>query len=388
MLAVVMAAAGAGRRSLLPWEAWEVESPWSLCRYDVAPIGGQTAAVCASLHLRLAGCCVRFFPVLFLRSLFLLSFVIDLLFFLCRDDSPNRPAVSQRGNLPLHAGRARINNPHGQIMPRVRSPRTSKVPAKAQGHGENDQRAPDNNNNRRAAFRTWPQEELLGAGGVPVEREGVPITSLAAFSVPGAAEGPGAGLDRRRRPGRCRVVMVVAGWSDGGWAVAPCGYGYADHGCGGAAEGGGDGAPPPVDGGWAEREESGGETVGVSSLSSVNGDLATGDTGGFGPALYFTCQVCFLQFLPLSRAKVVLRIFFRGDQGLYGGREGGGQGGGAGWRCKSTELYSLAWIRTVRHVAGRGGVWSVRLGRKLAQGRWVDVGQPRPRRRGAKRSYV
>ncbi|CAN0102174.1 unnamed protein product, partial [Laminaria digitata] len=65
----------------------------------------------------------------------------------------------------------------------------------------------------------WPGE----GGGVPSEREGVPISSLAAFLVRGGG------------CGSC-VSMVAAGWVDGRWAVAACFDG--DDGFGGGDGGG------------------------------------------------------------------------------------------------------------------------------------------------------
>ncbi|CAB1109957.1 unnamed protein product [Ectocarpus sp. CCAP 1310/34] len=140
-----------------------------------------------------------------------------------------------------------------------------------QEHG--GKRGRDSSSIRRCPFRSWPAREE-GFGGVPSEREGVPITSMSAFSVAVVA-GDGEDLVP---PGRGIVVvaMVAAGWSDGSWAVAPCCYSRHDSSCGridvgsSAVEGIGDA--------WAE------------ACSPESGDLATGDTGGLGPALHFVCQ--------------------------------------------------------------------------------------------------
>ncbi|CBJ30077.1 hypothetical protein Esi_0173_0017 [Ectocarpus siliculosus] len=134
-------------------------------------------------------------------------------------------------------------------------------------------RGRDSSSIRRCPFRSWPAQEE-GFGGVPSEREGVPITSLSAFSVAVVA---GDGEDRVP-PGRGVVVvaMVAAGWSDGSWAVAPCCYSRPDSNCGGIDAG--SSLAEGIEDAWAE------------ACSPLSGDLATGDTSGLGPALHFVCQ--------------------------------------------------------------------------------------------------
>ena len=109
--------------------------------------------------------------------------------------------------------------------------------------------------------------------------------------------GGGGGSGGRRRPPSsgprvAMVAMVAAGWSDGTWAVAPCRYGYADDKGApgdetfgeGLDDGGRDaiGVPPSLTVAVAEAEEE----------EDEKRDLATGNTGGLGPALHFTYQVC------------------------------------------------------------------------------------------------
>lgn len=111
-------------------------------------------------------------------------------------------------------------------------------------------------------------------GGVPSEREGVPISSLSAFSVPVVGDG------KRRLHSRV-VTMVAVGWSDGNWAVAPCCHARADNGSDSSA--GTCTSPGSVvgldDDGWD------------MACSASSEDLATGDTGGLGPALHVVYQV-------------------------------------------------------------------------------------------------
>ncbi|CAM9999566.1 unnamed protein product, partial [Ectocarpus fasciculatus] len=143
-----------------------------------------------------------------------------------------------------------------------------------QDHGEKRGRDSSNSSIRRGPFRSWPPQEE-GLGGVPSEREGVPITSLSAFSVPVVA-GDGGGHVDPGRGGVVVVAMVAAGWRDGSWAVAPCCYSRPYSNCGGI-----DAGSSPVEGtddAWAE------------ACSPLSGDLATGDTGGLGPALHLVCQ--------------------------------------------------------------------------------------------------
>ncbi|CAN0315591.1 unnamed protein product, partial [Ectocarpus sp. 12 AP-2014] len=139
-----------------------------------------------------------------------------------------------------------------------------------QEHG--GKRGRDSSSIRRCPFRSWPAREE-GFGGVPSEREGVPITSLSAFSVAVVA-----GDGDRVPPGRGVVVvaMVAAGWSDGSWAVAPCCCSRPDSSCGGIHAD--SSSVAGIADAWAE------------ACSPLSGDLATGDSGGLGPALHFVCQ--------------------------------------------------------------------------------------------------
>lgn len=99
-----------------------------------------------------------------------------------------------------------------------------------------------------------PARRPRAGGNVPAEVEGVPISALAAFSVPG---------DR----GCCGRVMVAAGWSDGRWAVAPCYDEYhASCGC---------------------------PTGGVRNTwkACAPGDMVVGNTSGMGAVLHIVHQV-------------------------------------------------------------------------------------------------
>lgn len=110
-------------------------------------------------------------------------------------------------------------------------------------------------------------------GGVPSEREGVPITSLSAFSVPVVGGG------KSRFDSRV-VAMVAVGWSDGSWAVAPCCHARPDT-CNDTR----------VATCTSLGSVVGCEDVWEKACSSSSGDLAAGDTGGLGPALHVLYQV-------------------------------------------------------------------------------------------------
>lgn len=79
--------------------------------------------------------------------------------------------------------------------------------------------------------------------------------------------------------------MVAAGWDDESWAVAPC-YcdSYSGGSCAGLAE---------VCDGWT---------------ACLPGDLATGDTGGMGPALHIVYQVTRVNWEINRRLGIVLGL--------------------------------------------------------------------------------
>lgn len=104
---------------------------------------------------------------------------------------------------------------------------------------------------RTAVGVCHPAHHPRAGGNVPAELEGVPISALAAFLVPG---------DR----GDCGRVMIAAGWSDGRWAVAAC----------------------------YENCASAGYQVGVRNTwkACTPGDLVVGHTSGMGAVLHFVHQ--------------------------------------------------------------------------------------------------
>lgn len=113
-------------------------------------------------------------------------------------------------------------------------------------------------------LRQLARSPAAGNGGVPAEREGVPITSLSAFFVPGGAGAETTG-------GR---VMVAAGWEDGHWAATPCFV----------ADTGGAGCVP-------SRGVGNGRGRGVTGPGEVRGD--TGALAS-GAVLHIVHQVLFL----------------------------------------------------------------------------------------------
>ncbi|CAN0126506.1 unnamed protein product, partial [Scytosiphon promiscuus] len=169
------------------------------------------------------------------------------------------------------------------------------IPRRGQQHQEQQQALGSGKRGRpisvnRAPYREWPRAEHglgaavgsgdgpRGVGGVPSEREGVPITALSAFSVPVGDRDD----EARSRPGPVvvTVAMVAVGWSDGSWAVAPCWCSRVDIGAGVDKKGGGTCADS-----LTGKEMP--DCVWEKACSTSSGDLATGDTAGLGPALHF-----------------------------------------------------------------------------------------------------
>ena len=141
---------------------------------------------------------------------------------------------------------------------------------------------------------------------MPSEREGVPISSLAAFLVPD--EGYGSCLS-----------MVAAGWVDGRWAVAAC---FDEDDGFGAVDGDGSRAGSFSDGGGGGGGTLAGSVGGVGGgrFSSMEacfpvGDVATGDTGGMGPVLHIVYQV-----MQGRQERVELRGVATIGEGGVGGR--------------------------------------------------------------------
>lgn len=118
--------------------------------------------------------------------------------------------------------------------------------------------------------------------------------------------------------------MVAAGWVDGRWAVAAC---FDEDGSFGGGDGGGtragsfgsadDGTCADLIGGRGE----GGLSAFETCLSAV--DVATGDTGGMGPALHIVHQVLQERDVDID----ICGVGKGGDRGGWGG-EGRHQKGG------------------------------------------------------------